>query len=104
MVSNSSNIESVVIHADLVIGAILAPGAKTPRLVTRDIIAKMRNSSVTVDVAIDQGDRVETSVPTTFDNPIYEVSGVIHCCITNMPSAIALIQHSLYTMPPSLCF
>jgi len=88
LVSNSSNIESAVVDADLVIGAVLVPGARAPCLVTRDMVRKMRKGSVIVDVAIDQGGCVETSVPTTFDKPTFSVDGVIHCCLTNMPSAV----------------
>ena len=89
LASNHSNIGSAVVDADLVIGAVLLPGAKAPCLVTRDMVAKMRKGSVIVDVAIDQGGCTETSVPTTFDNPTFTVNGVIHCCLTNMPSAVA---------------
>jgi alanine dehydrogenase len=89
LASNSSNIESTVVNADLLIGAVLVPGARAPCLVTRDMVAKMRKGSVIVDVAIDQGGCVETSVPTTFDTPTVTVDGVIHCCLTNMPSAVA---------------
>lgn len=89
LASNSSNIESAVVNANLVIGAVLIPGARAPCLVTRGMIAKMRKGSVIVDVAIDQGGCVEGAVPTTFDNPTFTVDGVIHCCLTNMPSAVA---------------
>ena len=89
LASNYSNIENAVVNADLVIGAVLIPGARAPCLVTRDMIRKMRKGSVIVDVAIDQGGCIETSVPTTFDNPTFTVDGVIHCCLTNMPSAVA---------------
>ena len=89
LASNSSNIEGAVADADLVVGAVLVTGAKAPRLVTRDMVRKMRKGSVIVDVAIDQGGCVETSVPTSFDKPTYDVDGVIHCCVPNMPSAVA---------------
>ncbi len=89
LASNSANIERVVAGADLVVGAVLIPGAKAPRLVTRDMIAGMRKGSVVVDVSIDQGGCVEGAVPTTFDNPIYDVDGVTFCCLANMPSAVA---------------
>ena len=89
LVSNSSNIESAVINADLVVGAVLIPGARAPCLVTRDMISKMRKGSVVVDVAVDQGGCIETTVPTSFDNPTYIVDGVIHYCVANMPAAVA---------------
>ena len=89
LVSNSSNIESTVVNADLVIGAVLIPGARAPCLVTRGMIAKMRKGSVIVDVAIDQGGCVEGVVPTTFDKPTFTVDGVILCGLANMPSAVA---------------
>jgi alanine dehydrogenase len=89
LASNSSNIESTLANADLVIGAVLVPGARAPCLVTRDMIGKMRKGSVIVDVAIDQGGCVETSLPTTFEKPAFTIDGVIHCCLPNMPSAVA---------------
>jgi len=89
LVSNSSNIESAVANADLVVGAVLIPGARAPQLVTKDMISKMRKGSVVVDVAVDQGGCIETTVPTSFDNPTFVVDGVIHYCVANMPSAVA---------------
>jgi len=89
LASNIGNIEVSVVDADLVIGAVLIPGARAPCLVTRGVIAKMRKGSVIVDVAIDQGGCVETSVPTTFDRPTFTVDGVIHCCVANIPGAVA---------------
>lgn len=89
LASNIDNIEVSVADADLVIGAILIPGARAPHLVTRDMIAKMRKGSVIVDVAIDQGGCIETSVLTTFEKPTFTVDGVIHCCVANMPAAVS---------------
>lgn len=89
LVSNSSNIEAAVANADLVVGGVLIPGARAPRLVTKEMISKMRKGSVIVDVAVDQGGCVETTVPTGFDNPTFVVGGVIHYCVANMPSAVA---------------
>ena len=89
LASDSSNIENAVANADLVIGAVLIPGAKAPSLVTTEMIGKMRRGSVIVDVAIDQGGCVEGAVPTNFDNPAFTVDGVILCCLANMPSAVA---------------
>ena len=75
-------------NADLVVGAVLIPGAKAPRLVTRPDLVDMRNGSVIVDVAIDQGGCVETSRPTTHQQPTFVVENVVHYCVTNMPGAV----------------
>lgn len=82
-------IEAYVLDADLVVGAVLVPGAAAPKLVSRDMISKMRPGSVVVDVAIDQGGCFETSRPTTHTDPTYIVDGVVHYCVTNMPGAVA---------------
>jgi alanine dehydrogenase len=82
-------VEQAVIEADLVIGAVLIPGAAAPRLVTRAMVTAMRPGSVLVDVAIDQGGCFETSRPTTHAEPTYLVDGVVHYCVTNMPGAVA---------------
>ncbi|RMD65259.1 MAG: alanine dehydrogenase [Alphaproteobacteria bacterium] len=82
-------IESHVTGADLVIGAVLVPGAAAPKLVTRDMMRRMRPGSVFVDIAIDQGGCAETSRPTTHANPTYVEEGVVHYCVTNMPGAVA---------------
>jgi alanine dehydrogenase len=87
--SNSHNIEQAVAEADVVIGAVLVPGAKARKLVTRDMISKMRKGSVMVDVAIDQGGCFETSIPTDFENPVFTVDGVIQYCVANMPACVA---------------
>jgi alanine dehydrogenase len=86
--SNPLNIEQVVQRADLVVGAVLVAGAKAPKLVTRELISKMEKGSVVVDVAVDQGGCIETCRPTTHDNPTYEVDGVVHYCVANMPGAV----------------
>jgi alanine dehydrogenase len=75
-------------HADLVIGGVLIPGASAPKLVTRAMVSKMKKGAVIVDVAIDQGGCIETAHPTTHSNPAYEVDGVVHYCVTNMPAAV----------------
>ncbi len=75
-------------RADLVVGAVLIPGAKAPRLITREDLKEMKNGSVIVDVAIDQGGSVETSRPTTHHQPTFVVDGVVHYCVTNMPGAV----------------
>jgi len=82
-------VEQYVIGADLVIGAVLIPGAAAPRLVTKDMIKQMQKGSVVVDVAIDQGGCFETSKPTTHAEPTYIVDDVVHYCVTNMPGAVA---------------
>ncbi|MEK7841038.1 MAG: NAD(P)-dependent oxidoreductase, partial [Deltaproteobacteria bacterium] len=88
LMSNSYNIEKAVTEADLVIGAALIKGAKAPRLVTRDMIRKMKKGSVIVDVSVDQGGCVETIKPTSHSDPVYEVDGIIHYGVTNMPGAV----------------
>ncbi len=86
--STRDAVEHHVAAADLVIGGVLIPGAAAPKLVTRELITKMKPGSVVVDVAIDQGGCFETSKPTTHDNPTYVVDGVIHYCVTNMPGGV----------------
>ena len=87
--STPSSLEEAVMEADLVIGGVLIPGQCAPKLVTRKMIQKMKKGSVIVYVAIDQGGCAETSRPTSHSNPFYEVDGVIHYCVTNMPGAVA---------------
>jgi alanine dehydrogenase len=86
--SNRENVEKNVLAADLVIGAVLVPGAAAPRLVTRAMVKRMKPGSVLVDVAIDQGGCFETSRPTTHTDPTYVVDGVVHYCVANMPGAV----------------
>ena len=89
-------VEEEVFAADVVIGAVLVPGASAPRLVTREMLRSMRRGAVIVDVAIDQGGCFETSRPTTHNEPTYEVDGVIHYCVANMPGAVPLTSsHAL---------
>lgn len=88
--SNESNIRKVLTESDLVIGAVLIPGARAPKLVKKEHLALMKKRSVIVDVAVDQGGCVETTRPTTHDNPVYEVDGIVHYCVANMPGAVAL--------------
>ena len=86
--SNSKNVENSVQNSDLVVGAVLIPGASAPKIVTRNMIRKMKTKSVVVDIAIDQGGCFQTSKPTSHEHPIFEVDGVIHYCVTNMPGAV----------------
>src|SRR5687767_10480777 len=86
--SDPQTVREELRQADLVIGAVLIPGAKAPRLVTREDLKEMKNGSVIVDVAIDQGGCVETARATTHAQPTYVVEGVVHYCVTNMPGAV----------------
>lgn len=88
MFSSEANIRQMLPDVDMVIGAVLIPGAKAPSLITRDMLADMQKGSILVDVAIDQGGCFETSKPTTHDNPIYEVDDIVHYCVANMPGAV----------------
>jgi alanine dehydrogenase len=89
LMSTPETIRKLIREADLVIGSVLIPGAKAPKLVTRDMLKTMKRGSVMVDVAIDQGGCFETSHATTHKNPVYTVDGVIHYCVGNMPGALA---------------
>lgn len=88
--SNPDNIETCLRECDVLIGAILLPGARAPKLVGRRHLALMKPGAVIVDVAVDQGGCVATTKPTTHDKPIYKVDGVVHYCVANMPGAVAL--------------
>jgi alanine dehydrogenase len=88
LASNAWTIREAVRQADLVIGAVLIPGASAPRLVRRDMIAQMKKGAVVVDVSIDQGGCLETSRATTHTNPVYFVDDVLHYCVSNMPAAV----------------
>jgi len=74
-------------NADIVVGAVLVPGGKTPVLITREMLKTMKSGSVIVDVSVDQGGCVETSRPTTHDDPVFVVDGIVHYCVANMPGA-----------------
>ncbi|PZX16603.1 alanine dehydrogenase [Palleronia aestuarii] len=87
--ASAGNTAEEVAKADMVIGAVLIPGAAAPKLVTRDQLSRMKRGAAIVDVAIDQGGCFETSKPTTHDDPIYEVDGIMHYCVANMPGAVA---------------
>lgn len=86
--STADAIEEHVLDADLVIGAVLIPGASAPRLVTKNMLSRMRHGAVIVDVSIDQGGCFETSRATTHENPTYVIDGVVHYCVANMPGAV----------------
>lgn len=88
LVSNEYAIRQLLPDVDLVVGAVLIPGAKAPRLVTRDMLRHMRPGTVLVDVAVDQGGCIETCTPTTHENPTYVIDGVVHYCVANMPGAV----------------
>lgn len=88
MYSNNETIERAVTNADLVIGAVLVPGAKAPKLVNREMISRMQPGGVVVDVAVDQGGSVETCRPTSHEHPTYTVDGIIHYAVPNMPGAV----------------
>ena len=87
--SNRHNILEQIKTADLVVGGVLIPGAKAPKLISKSLVKRMRPGSVLVDIAIDQGGCFATSRPTTHAEPTYEVHGVVHYCVTNMPGAVA---------------
>jgi alanine dehydrogenase len=87
--ASKSAIADAVTKAELVIGAVLVPGASAPKLVTREMLKTMKRGSVLVDIAIDQGGCFETSHATTHDDPVYEVDGIIHYCVANMPGAVS---------------
>ena len=90
MMSSPATIRDLVQHADVVIGAVLVHGAKAPKLITREMLKNMKKGTVLVDVAIDQGGCFETSHPTTHTAPTYEVEGILHYCVANMPGAVPL--------------
>lgn len=97
VMSNRANIEEEVLDADLVIGTVLIPGARTPQLVTKDMVKRMRPGSAIVDIAIDQGGCCETSRVTTHHDPIYHVHDVVHYCVGNMPGAVPRSSTSALT-------
>lgn len=95
--SSSQNVANEIKDADIVVGAVLIPGAKAPHLITRDMLKTMQPGAVLVDVAIDQGGCFETSHPTTHSEPIYEVDGVIHYAVANIPGAVPYTSTSALT-------
>lgn len=90
IISNPESVRELAQIADLLVSGVLIPGAKAPKLITRELIKKMKKGAVIVDVAIDQGGSLETSKPTTHQDPVYEIDGVIHYCVANMPGAVPI--------------
>jgi alanine dehydrogenase len=88
IISNHYNIVEAIATADLVIGAVLIPGAKAPHLITRDMLKLMSPGTVLVDVAVDQGGCIETCKPTTHEDPTFIIDGIVHYCVANMPGAV----------------
>ena len=86
--SNSHNLKNALTYTDLLIGAVLIPGAKAPKLISKKMLSLMKPGSVIVDVAVDQGGCVETCKPTTHENPPYVVNDILHYCVSNMPGAV----------------
>ena len=89
LMSSPAAIRDLITRADVVIGAVLLPGAKAPKLISRKMLGTMKKGSVLIDVAIDQGGCFETSRPTTHNDPVYTVDGIVHYCVSNMPGAVA---------------
>jgi alanine dehydrogenase len=97
VMSSTLQIEESVAEADVVIGAVLIPGALAPKLITRAMLREMKKGAVLCDVAIDQGGCAETSRPTTHSEPVYEVEGVTHYCVANMPGAVPITSTKALT-------
>jgi alanine dehydrogenase len=97
VMSSTLQVEESVRDADVVIGAVLIPGAKAPKLITRGLLAEMKPGAVFCDVAIDQGGCAETSHPTTHSEPVYTVDGVVHYCVANMPGAVPITSTKALT-------
>jgi alanine dehydrogenase len=97
VMSSALQIEESVVDSDVVIGAVLIPGALAPKLVTREMIREMKKGAVVVDVAIDQGGCFETSRPTTHSDPVYSVDGVTHYCVANMPGGVPVTSTKALT-------
>jgi alanine dehydrogenase len=97
IMSSALQIESSIADADVVIGAVLVPGTRAPKLVTRDMLGVMKKGAVIVDVAIDQGGCVETAKPTTHTDPVYSVDGITHYCVANMPGGVPITSTNALT-------
>jgi alanine dehydrogenase len=97
LMSTSLEVEQTIAHADVVIGAVLIPGARAPKLIRRSMLSDMQPGAVIVDVAIDQGGCIETARPTTHSDPVYEVDGIIHYCVANMPGGVPVTSTKALT-------
>ena len=97
LMSSSLEIEQTIAHADVVIGAVLIPGARAPKLISRAMLGEMQPGAVIVDVAIDQGGCIETAHPTTHSDPVYEVDGIVHYCVANMPGGVPVTSTKALT-------
>jgi alanine dehydrogenase len=97
LMSSSLQVEESIARADVVIGAVLIPGARAPKLVTRDMLGEMKRGAVIVDVAIDQGGCIETAHPTTHSDPVYDVDGITHYCVANMPGGVPITSTKALT-------
>ena len=97
LMSSTLQVEESIAKADVVIGAVLIPGARAPKLVTREMLREMKQAAVIVDVAIDQGGCIETARPTTHSDPVYEVDGVTHYCVANMPGGVPITSTKALT-------
>jgi alanine dehydrogenase len=97
LMSSSLQVEDSIAHADVVIGAVLIPGARAPKLITRAMLGHMQQGAVIVDVAIDQGGCIETAHPTTHSDPVYQVDGITHYCVANMPGGVPITSTKALT-------
>jgi alanine dehydrogenase len=97
VMSSTLEIEASIVDADLIIGAVLIPGARAPKLITRAMLGEMKPGAVIVDVAIDQGGCVETAHPTTHSDPVYQVDGITHYCVANMPGGVPITSTKALT-------
>ena len=97
LMSSALQVDEAIAAADVVIGAVLIPGARAPKLVTREMLADMKPGAVIVDVAIDQGGCVETAHATTHSDPVYEVDGIVHYCVANMPGGVPITSTKALT-------
>jgi alanine dehydrogenase len=97
LMSSSLEVEQTIGHADGVIGAVLIPGARAPKLISREMLSEMQPGAVIVDVAIDQGGCIETAHPTTHSDPVYNVDGIVHYCVANMPGGVPVTSTKALT-------
>ncbi len=100
--SNAAHLDLVLEQSDLIVGAVLIPGAKAPHLIKKDDLRRMKKGSVIVDVAVDQGGCIETTKPTTHDDPVFVVEDVIHYCVANMPGGVSRTSTQVRS-PPRRC-